>query len=129
MTEQYRGTYQQIEFKPMPGKVVVEVIGDSEFLGTSKLIIAPASSENPRTTGRVIAIYEPFMIGDNLDIESSPYVNKGDIIIFGRFTGTDITMGRERKKVIVLKETDILCVVKITEGDEADVLQSVEAER
>lgn len=116
----------ELQFKPMPGKIVVEVIGDSDYLGASKLIIAPASAENPRTTGRVIAVYEPFLLDG--DIESTPYVNKGDIVIFGRFTGTDVKIGRDRKRIIILKEADILTIVTV-KGDVDEVMQSVEAER
>lgn len=121
----YRGEVGGIRFKPMPGKVVVKVVGDSEFIGTSKLILSPASRENPRTTGQVIAVYEPFLTGDG-ETEATPYVQKGDLVIFGKFTGTDVQIGRE--KVIVLKEADILSIVDV-QGDPEEELQRVEAER
>lgn len=108
-------------FKPMPGKIVVEVIGDKEKLG-SGILFAPPTLHNPRTTGRVIAVYEPFTFGSDSQ-ESEPFVQVGDIVLFGKFSGTEIEL--DRKKWIVLKEADIL--TKLEFPDE-DTLQKIEAQ-
>ena len=108
-------------WEPMPGNIVVEVIGDTERVGSLGIIFAPANREVPRTTGKVIAIYEPFLNDDNT--ESAPYVAVGDIVIFGRFTGTEISY--DRKKVVVLKEADILTKVKAPVA----TVERMEAER
>ena len=101
---------KQVVWKPMPGKIVVKVLGDTER-SASGLLFLPATREIPRTTGEVIAIYEPFTFGTGEDAEySTPFVKVGDVVIFGRFTGTEITFRDE--KVIVLKEQDILTIVE-----------------
>lgn len=120
-----QATIGRLTFRPMPGKIVVRVIGDNEMIGSGILYGAP-TREVPRTTGRVIAVYEPFLIGDNQDIESKPYVDVGDIVIFGQFTGTKVEV--ERTVILILKEHDILTIVDV-DGDPEKELANVEAER
>jgi co-chaperonin GroES (HSP10) len=96
---------EDIIFEPMPGKVVAEVIGDDEFFDDSRLLIRPQTIKIPRTTARVIAIYEPFLLDDGVT-ESKPYVAVGDLIIFGVMSGTSIKLGN--KQCVVIRETEIL---------------------
>jgi co-chaperonin GroES (HSP10) len=95
-------------FEPMPGKVVAEVIGDDEYLDEKKLLLRPQTMKIPRTTAKVIAIYEPFLLDNGQ--ESKPYVEVGDIIIFGVMSGTSIKMGE--RMVVVIRETEILTKIK-----------------
>lgn len=114
----------RLTFRPMPGKIVVVGIGDNERIG-SGVLFAPQTLRVPRTTGRVIATYEPFLLDEEKGIESSPYVKVGDIVVFGQFSGTAIEL--EQGMVFILKEADILCMVD-AEGDPEKELQHVEAQ-
>jgi co-chaperonin GroES (HSP10) len=104
------------KFKPMPGKIVVKTVGESEFLDRSKLIFAPATRANPRTTGVIIAVYEAFTIGE---VETEPFLKVGDKVIFGMHSGIEIEYGRE--KVVILREQEILTIVEVEE--DADIEQ------
>jgi chaperonin GroES len=103
------------KFRPMPGKIVVRTVGDSEFLDKSKLIFAPATRTNPRTTGVIIAVYEPFMTGD---VETEAYLKVGDKVIFGMHSGIEIEYGRE--KVIILREAEILTIVELENEEDIE---------
>lgn len=112
----------RVTFRPMPGKIVVKVIGDNEKIG-SGLLFAAATREIPRTTGRVMAVYEPFLVNNE---ETQSYLKPGDLVIFGMFTGTKVEI--DRATVLVIKEHDILTIVEV-DGDPDRVLENVEAER
>jgi co-chaperonin GroES (HSP10) len=98
------------KFFPMPGKIVAQVIGEREVYGKG-LILRPSTIQNPRTTAKVIAVYEPFMVNDT---ETESYVKVDDIVIFGMHSGIMIEYGEE--KVIILREQEIL--TKIVVEDE-----------
>jgi co-chaperonin GroES (HSP10) len=100
------------KFFPMPGKIVAQVIGEREVYGAGLILRSPTVN-NPRTTAKVIAVYEPFMVNDT---ETESYVKVDDIVIFGMHSGIMIEYGLE--KVIILREQEILTIIKV-EDEEA----------
>lgn len=108
-----------IEWQPMPGKVVVKVLGERETYGKAGLIIRPQTVLQPRTTGKVIAVYEPFIdYGDKE--ETSSYLTAGDIVVFGRHSGVEVEFGGD--KVVILREQEILTRVKIESPEDVQHL-------
>jgi co-chaperonin GroES (HSP10) len=107
----------KIRFEPAPGKIVAKVVGESEFLDKGRLIIAPSTRANPRTTAIIIAIYEPFMSGEH---ETKPFFDVGDKVIFGMHSGIEIEYGRN-EKVIILREQEILTKVFADDEDLPEV--------
>lgn len=99
----------KVKFRPMPGKIVVRVIGERDTYG-SGLILKPASRINPRTTAVVLFVYEPFLLDPANDKETESYVKVGDKIIFGLHSGIEVEYGAE--KVIILREQEILCIIE-----------------
>lgn len=100
----------KVKFRPMPGKIVCQVVGERDTYG-SGLILKPATRVNPRTTAKIIAVYEPFLLNpadDNSETES--YLKAGDTVIFGLHSGIEVEYGQE--KVIILREQEILCIVE-----------------
>lgn len=114
-----------VQLVPMPGNVVVEVLGSEERIGELGIIFAPQSMKIPRTTGRVVAVYEPFMVGDK-DEEIESVLKVGDIVLFSQFSGTAVTM--KRAKYVIMSEKEILC--KVVDPSESDIqaLQAGELE-
>lgn len=103
-------------FKPMPGKIVVQMFERSEWLSEG-LIIAPIESQNvPCTTGRVVTVYEPFSYDPGVEPDHEPMVKPGDVIVFGQFAGTAVTY--KRRKVLIVTEKDILCIINRPNAEE-----------
>lgn len=110
-----------VKWEPMPGKIVCRVIGDTETFGGGK-IFKPVTHRQPRTTAEVIAVYEPFLLDNaNENSETSAYVEKGDIVIFGMHSGIEIEYGDQ--KVIILREQEILTKVKLENPDDIEHVQ------
>ncbi len=97
----------QLVFEPMPGKVAVEIDTKPDERITKAGLILPSIREQPSTQGRVIAIFEEAEIEGH---EMVPFVKIGDIVLFGKYTGTEIRVGRDRR-IIILREVDILTKV------------------
>ena len=104
-----------IKWCPMPGKIVCEVIGERDTLGKSGLIFRPPTVQQPRTTAKVLAIYEPFI--NDFNEESESYLKPGDIIIFGKHSGVEVEYG-DSGKVIILREQEILTKVEIEKPED-----------
>jgi co-chaperonin GroES (HSP10) len=99
-------------YKPMPGKIVVKVRTEETRSGLI-LLSDPANSR----IAEVVAIYEPFNLHlDQPDQMTEAYVQVGDLVIFGRHNGIEISVGRER--VVVLKEAEILTKIEVIDTDE-----------
>ncbi len=92
-------------FKPLHDRVVVKrVEGDEKTKGG--LIIPDSAKEKP-AEGEIIAVGE----GARKDSGEliAPSVKKGDKILFGKWSGTEITLDGE--ELLIMKESDILGVI------------------
>jgi len=70
-------------------------------------IIIPDTAKEKPQEGEVIAI-GPGRIsdkGDRIAVE----VNKGDRVLFGKYSGTEVTVGNEN--YLIMRESDILAVL------------------
>lgn len=106
------------QWLPMPNKVVVEVVEDRRTWDREGRFIKPDTIAQPRTTGKVIAVYEPFLTDE--DEEVSSYVKEGDFVVFGKHGGIELQFGDE--KVVVLAEREILTKV-VFYGNEPEQVQ------
>jgi co-chaperonin GroES (HSP10) len=106
----------KVVWDPMPGKIVAKAVEEQSTFRTGGIIIKPATVSQPRTTARVVAVYEPFLDVHDTE-ETKPFVDVGDLIIFGRHSGIELEFGSER--VICLKESEILTKVKLSNPEDA----------
>lgn len=104
-------------FEPMPGKVVVEAIKASQFLVNrgGVQIFASEVGGRPRTTGVVLAVPAPWRQGEG-EPELESFLQPGDHVIFGQHSGVEVEYGR--KKVIILREIEVLTKVKAVEPED-----------
>jgi co-chaperonin GroES (HSP10) len=111
-------TMNEVVYEPMPGKIVAKLRVEEQRSGLI-LLSDPANSR----VAEVVAVYEPFQY--HLDNPDAPmteaYVKVGDLVIFGRHNGVEITVGRDR--LMVLKETEILTKIRVINLDEIVVTE------
>jgi chaperonin GroES len=92
-------------FKPLHDRVVVKRI-QSEDKTKGGLIIPDSAKEKP-AEGEVIAVGEGARKDSGELIPMS--VKKGDRILFGKWSGTEVTLNSE--ELLIMKESDILGVI------------------
>src|SRR6266566_8453705 len=94
-----------MKIRPLDDRVVVEPLEAAEK--TAGGILLPDTAKEKPQRGRVLAV-GPGKLRDNGE-RSALAVQKGDEVIFGRYSGSDIEIdGREIK---IMRESDILAKV------------------
>ena len=92
--------------RPLLDRVVIKVIEENEQ--TSGGIFIPDSAKEKSQKGEVVAVGEGKMLEKG---EREPMdVKVGDVVIFAKYSGTDVTEQNETFKILSLK--DILGVVE-----------------
>lgn len=60
--------------------------------------------------GTVIAVPDDAVVDGTL---MQPFVQKGDIVVFGKYAGTSVVDGEDRdRKLVIMREVDILTIVE-----------------
>lgn len=106
---------QKYSVKPMPGRVAVKIEGDLTETKTGIILVGTSHQDRP-TTGEIVAVSDSYeQDGEDYD----PLFKLGDIVVFGKYTGTKVRIGQDN--VIVLRENDILCkLIHDADGVEAE---------
>ena len=86
--------------KPLADRIVIKVIDDAQQ--TSGGIFIPDSAKEKPQKGEVIAVGG----GKTLDSgEKEPMeVKVGDIVLFAKYSGTDVKVGNDEYKIISVKD-------------------------
>jgi chaperonin GroES len=97
---------KSMKFRPLHDRVLVRrVEADSKTAGG---IIIPDSAQEKPSEGKVVAV------GPGLKDENGKStaldVKKGDKILFGKWSGTEVTVDGE--ELIIMKESDILGIIE-----------------
>ncbi len=92
-------------FKPLHDRVVVKRI-EGEDKTKGGLIIPDSAKEKP-AEGEVVAVGEGARKDSGELIAMT--VKKGDRILFGKWSGTEVTLNGE--ELLIMKESDILGII------------------
>jgi chaperonin GroES len=99
-----------VKIRPLQDRILVRRVEEEEK--TSGGIIIPDTAKEKPQEGLVIAIGPGKRQEDG---SLSPLdVAKGDRILFGKFSGTDVTLDGE--DYVILREDDVLAIVGSEEG-------------
>lgn len=92
-------------FKPLHDRVLVKRIASDEK--TKGGLIIPDTAKEKPAEGEIIAVGE----GARKDSGEliAPSVKKGDRILFGKWSGTEVTLDGE--EMLIMKESDILGII------------------
>lgn len=96
-----------LKLRPLADRVVVEPVEREETFAGGALVLPETAKEKPQQ-GRVLAVGPGRMDddGDRLAMD----VKVDDLVLFAKYAGTEIKI--DDKKVLILKESDILAVVE-----------------
>lgn len=92
--------------RPLMDRIVIKVIEDTEQ--TSGGIFIPDSAKEKSQKGEVVSVGQ----GKTLDSgEREPMeVKAGDIVLYAKYSGTDVKIGNETFKILSIK--DVLGVIE-----------------
>ncbi|MFZ5752463.1 MAG: co-chaperone GroES [Pseudomonadota bacterium] len=92
-------------FKPLHDRVVVKRVQSDEK--TKGGLIIPDTAKEKPAEGEVVAVGEGARKDSGELIPMS--VKKGDRILFGKWSGTEVTLNGE--ELLIMKESDILGII------------------
>jgi chaperonin GroES len=94
-----------MNLKPLGDRVVIEPLEQEEV--TASGIVLPETAKEKPQKGKILAIGPGARDEDGKRIAMD--VKVGDTVLFAKYAGTEIKV--ESKKLLILKETDILAIV------------------
>jgi len=94
-----------VEIKPLADRVLVRALDEGE-VKRGGIIIPDTAKEKPQE-GEVIAV-GPGRLSDKGE-RIAPEVKKGDRILFGKYSGTEVTVSGD--SLLIMRENDILAVL------------------
>ncbi len=95
-----------MDVKPLHDRILVKRIEEKEIVKGG--IIIPDTAKEKPMEGEVIAVGPGKILEDGK--RSNMDVKKGDRILFGKYSGTDIKIGDE--ELVIMREDDVLAVIK-----------------
>jgi chaperonin GroES len=96
-----------LKLRPLGDRVVVEPVEREETFAGGALVMPETAKEKPQQ-GQVVAA-GPGRLDDS-GKRVAMEVSVGDQVLYAKYSGTEIKI--DNKKVLILKETDILAVVE-----------------
>ena len=95
-----------MKIEPLADRVVVEPVEkEEEKIGS---IIIPDTAKESPIEGKVVAVGPGKLLDDGKRAGMS--LKKGDLVIFGKFTGNEITV--DGKECLIMKESEVLAKVE-----------------
>ena len=91
---------------PLDDRIVVEPL-EAEEKTAGGIVLPDTAKERPQK-GKVIAVGPGRLLDDGS--RAKPSLKKGDKVLYGKFSGTEVTVGR--KELLIMKETDVLAKVE-----------------
>jgi chaperonin GroES len=93
------------KIRPLGDRVIVEAM--TQETSKSGIIIPDTANKEKPQQGKVVAV-GPGRLSDNGE-RLSPEVKEGDVVLFGKYSGTEIEVGSN--ELLILRESDILAVL------------------
>jgi chaperonin GroES len=97
----------KINLKPLADRLIVEPIEQEET--TASGIILPETAKEKPQEGKVLAVGpgRKDEEGERIPMD----VKEGDRVLYAKYAGTEVKLPEDRK-VLVLKESDVLAIVE-----------------
>ena len=95
------------KLRPLGDRVVIEPVENEETFAGGALVMPETAKEKPQQ-GQILAV-GPGRLDDN-GKRVAMDVKVGERVLYAKYSGTEVKI--DNKKVLILKETDILAVVE-----------------
>lgn len=96
---------KKTSIKPLADRVLVKRIEEEQQ--TKGGIIVPDTAKEKPQQGKVVEVGPGRMTEDGRRVKME--VKKGDKVLFGKYAGTEVTVGNE--EYLILREDDILAII------------------
>ena len=91
-----------MKIRPLDDRVVIEILEAEEK--TAGGIVLPDTAKEKPQKGKIVAVGDGKLLDDGT--RAKPCVAKGDIVLFGRYAGTEVRV--DDVEYTIMRESDIL---------------------
>jgi chaperonin GroES len=95
-----------MKIRPLHDRILVERVGEEQK--TKGGIIIPDTAKEKPQEGRVVAVGKGRVL-ENGEVRALE-VKKGDRILFGKYSGTEVKLAGEER--LIIREEDVLAVLE-----------------
>ena len=96
-----------MNIQPLGDRIIVKPLEAEEK--TKGGIVLPDTAKEKPQEGKVVAVGKG-KVSDNGKVQT-PEVKAGDRVLYGKYSGTEITT-KEGEELLIMREDDILAIVK-----------------
>ena len=96
-----------MNIQPLADRIIVKAMEAEEK--TKGVIVLPDNAKEKPQEGKVVAVGKGKVL-DNGNIQSLE-VKAGDRVLYGKYSGTEITT-KEGEELLIMREDDVLAIVK-----------------
>ncbi|MDD5196421.1 MAG: co-chaperone GroES [Candidatus Omnitrophota bacterium] len=96
-----------MDIKPLGDRVVVKPL-EAEAKTKGGIVLPDTAKEKPQE-GKVIAVGKGKILENGTT--STPEVKVGDKVLYGKYSGNEITT-KEGEELLIMREEDILAIIK-----------------
>ena len=96
-----------VNIRPLGDRIIVEPVEQEETIAGGMLVLPETAKEKPQQ-GKVLAVGAGRRDEQGKRIEMD--VEQGQTVLFAKYAGTEVKLGG--KKVLIMKESDILGIVE-----------------
>ncbi len=96
-----------MNFQPLGDRVIIKPL-EPETKTKGGIVLPDTVKEKPQE-GKVIAVGKGKVL-DNGTIQK-PEVKEGDFVLYGKYSGTEVT-AKDGEEYLIVREEDILAIVK-----------------
>jgi chaperonin GroES len=96
-----------VSIRPLGDRVIVETLEQEETIAGGMLVLPETAKEKPQQ-GKVLAVGAGRRDDNGKRIDMD--VKEGDTVLFAKYAGTEVKL--DGKKLLIMKEADILGIVK-----------------
>ena len=95
-----------MKLRPLQDRILVQRVKEEET--TKGGIIIPDTAKEKPAEGKIVSVGKGKL--DENGKRIAPEVKKGDRILFGKYSGTEVTI--EGKEYLIMREEDVLGIIE-----------------
>ena len=96
-----------MDFQPLGDRIIIKPL-DPESKSKGGILLPDTVKEKPQE-GKVVAVGKGKVL-ENGTVQK-PEVKEGDVVLYGKYSGTEVTT-KDGQEYLIVREEDVLAIIK-----------------
>jgi len=98
---------ERMDFQPLGDRIIIKPL-DPESKSKGGILLPDTVKEKPQE-GKVVAVGKGKVL-ENGTVQK-PEVKEGDVVLYGKYSGTEVTT-KDGQEYLIVREEDVLAIIK-----------------